>query len=121
MPSLTTRAVHSTLLISLSRSTNPALEHHPLKVALVQTGVKDADVLMHDSRLNTYAVVCEEVLNIMPNALDKGKGKEKGKGKKGDKGKRKKKSNEDKRIKTQTKMFSASAGRRGDTANVNVA
>ena len=41
----------------------------PLKVALVQREVKDTDVLnhfvMHASGLNTYALVCEEVRNIM--------------------------------------------------------
>ena len=41
----------------------------PLKVALVQRGVKERDVLnhlvMHATRLNTHASVCEEVRNIM--------------------------------------------------------
>ena len=41
----------------------------PLKVALVQRGVKDIDVLnhlvMHASPLHTHAFVCEEVRNIM--------------------------------------------------------
>ena len=77
----------------------------PLKVALVQRGVKDTDVLnhlvTHGSQLNTYASACEEVRNILHTratlmkaaqpmdigALDREKDKEKGKGKKGDKGK----------------------------------
>ena len=77
----------------------------PLKVALVQRGVKDTDVLnhlvTHGSQLNTYASACEEVRNILHTratlmkaaqpmdigALDRRKDKEKGKGKKGDKGK----------------------------------
>ena len=74
-------------------------------MALVQRGVKDNDVLnffvVHASRLNTYASVCEEVrINMLTKAtlmntaqpmdigaLGKRKGKEKGKGKKGHNGK----------------------------------
>ena len=70
-------------------------------MALVQRGVKGTDVLdhlvVHAIRLNTYALVCEEVRYIMIaratlmntawpmdiGALDKVKGKEKGKGKGG--------------------------------------
>ena len=79
----------------------------PLKVALVQKGVKHTDVLnhlvMHASRLSTNALVCEEVRSLMLTratlmntaqqvdigALDKQKGKEKGRSKKGDKEKSK--------------------------------
>ena len=105
----------------------------PLKVALVQRGVTDTDAMnhlvMHATRLNTYASVCEEVRNIMLTratlmndigALDKEKGKEKGKDKKGDevkgkgKGKQGAGSPRGKRMRTQTRMFSAStAGREG--------
>ena len=99
MPSLTTLDTLDLLVQKYKSSTGTPLAE-PLTVALVQRGVKDTDVVnhlvMHVSRLNTYALVYEQVRNIMLTrptlmntaqpmdigALDKENGK-KGKDKKG--------------------------------------
>ena len=106
-PSLTTRGSLDTLdlLVQKCESSTGSPLAEPLKVVLVQRVLNH--LVMHATRLNTYASVCGEVRNIMLTratlmntaqpmdigALDKAKGRDRGKGKKGDSGKNKAKGN----------------------------
>ena len=112
----------------------------PLEVALVHGGVKDTHVLnhlvMHATRRNTYTSVCEEVRNIMftratllnTAPMDIGApDKEKGRARRVTKAKarrgasRERGAHEGKRMRTQTRVFSASIVGRRDSESVTVA
>ena len=128
------------LLVQKYESSTGTPLAEPLKVALVHRGLKDTDVLnhlvMHAGRLNTYALVCQEVRNIMlaratlmntaghrcsGQAERQRDGRELETAKARGNASSQREAHEGKRMRTQARMFGASSTGRRDTENVNVA